>query len=156
MDLLYIVSAMIHWPYMMVVQLHLRWLENIVIQYRQPLHRPAMKFLFVFKQMLYLQSQDSKWNIMQQVTNTRISRWWLKINKCLHVKKNVPFFILNKPNRNNPAVASQHQGHLFWITCKRLKPWRKAGHLQSIQNSTPSVAGMRQCCIPMWTMGKLQ
>ena len=46
-----------------------------------------MKFLFIFKQMLYLQSQDSKWNIMQQVTNTRTSSWWLTINKCLHVKR---------------------------------------------------------------------
>ena len=52
-----------------------------------------------------------------------------------------------------PAVtyaAFQHQGYLFWITCKRPKLLRKAGRLQLIQNSTPSVAGMRQCCIRMW------
>ena len=50
----------------------------------------------------------------------------------------------------HPAVtyaASQHQERLFWITYKRLKLQRKAGRLQLIQNSTPSVAGMRQCCI---------
>ena len=49
-----------------------------------------------------------------------------------------------------PAVtyaAFQHQGRLFWITCKRPKLLRKAGRLQLIQNSTPSVALMRQCCI---------
>ena len=50
----------------------------------------------------------------------------------------------------NPAVTyatSEHQGRLFWITCKRPKLLRIAGRLQLIQNLTPSVAGMRQCCI---------
>ena len=50
----------------------------------------------------------------------------------------------------HPAVtyaAAQHQGRLFWITCKWLKLLKKAGRLQLIQNSAPSVAGRRQCCI---------
>ena len=54
-----------------------------------------------------------------------------------------------------PAVtyaAFQHQGGLFWITCKRPKLLRKAGRLQLIQNSMPSVALMRQCCIQMYRM----
>ena len=52
----------------------------------------------------------------------------------------------------NPAVTyatAQHQGCLFWITCKRIKLMRKVGHLQLIQNSVPSVAGWHQCCIRM-------
>ena len=40
-------------------------------------------------------------------------------------------------------AAAKHQGHLFWITCKWLKLLRKAGCLQLIQNSAPSVA--RRC-----------
>ena len=58
--------------------------------------------------------------------------------------------ILYNPPDPNPAVtyaAFQHQGRLFWITCNRPKLLRKAGRLQLIQNSTPSVALMRQCCI---------
>ena len=54
--------------------------------------------------------------------------------------------------RSNPAVTYatfQHQGRLFWITCKRLELLWKAGRLQLIQSSTPSVALMRQCCIRM-------
>ena len=50
----------------------------------------------------------------------------------------------------NPAVtyaAFQHQGRLFWITCKRLKLLKKAGRLQLIQNSTLSVTRRQQCCI---------
>ena len=50
----------------------------------------------------------------------------------------------------HPAVtyaAFEHQRRLFWITCNRLKLLKKAGWLQLIQNSTPSVALMRQCCI---------
>ena len=50
----------------------------------------------------------------------------------------------------NPAVtyaAAEHQEHLFWITCKRLKLLRKAGCLQLIQNSVTSVARRGQCCI---------
>ena len=39
------------------------------------------------------------------------------------------------------------RGRLFGITCKRLKLLRKASRLQVIQNSTPSVAGWRQCDI---------
>ena len=52
----------------------------------------------------------------------------------------------------HPAVtyaAFEHQRRLFWITCNRLKLLKKAGWLQLIQNSTPSVALMRQCCIRM-------
>ena len=50
----------------------------------------------------------------------------------------------------NPAVtyaATEHQGCSFWITHKQLKLMRKAGSLQLIQNSAPSVAGWHQCCI---------
>ena len=54
----------------------------------------------------------------------------------------------------HPAVtyaAAEHQGFLFWITCKWLKLLRKAGRFQLIQNSAPSVAGRRQCCmISLW------
>ena len=60
--------------------------------------------------------------------------------------------------QGNPAVtyaAAQHQGRLFWITCKRLKVLRKTGRLQLIQNSAPSVAGRRQCCIRISTLTKL-
>ena len=39
------------------------------------------------------------------------------------------------------------KGAEFWVSCKQLKLLRKAGCLQLIQNSTPSVAGMRQSCI---------
>ena len=52
--------------------------------------------------------------------------------------------------RSNPAVTyatAEHQGRLFWITCKRLKLLRKASHLQVIQNSAPSVVRRRQCDI---------
>ena len=49
--------------------------------------------------------------------------------------------------RRQQTEISQHQGRLFWITCNRPKLLRKAGCLQLIQNSTPSVALMRQCCI---------
>ena len=55
----------------------------------------------------------------------------------------------------NPAVtyaAFQYQGRLFWITCKRPKLLRKAGCLQLIQNSTPSVTLMRQCCIRIFIL----
>ena len=51
---------------------------------------------------------------------------------------------------DQPAVtyaASQHQGRLFWITCKWLKLLKKAGRLQLFQTSAPFVAGWRQCCI---------
>ena len=51
---------------------------------------------------------------------------------------------------SNPAVthaAIEHQGHLFWITCKPLKLLRKASHLQVIQNSAPSVVRRCQCDI---------
>ena len=51
-----------------------------------------------------------------------------------------------RANGLNPAVtyaAAEHQGPLFWISCKRLKLLRKAGSLQLIQNSAPSVAGWR-------------
>ena len=51
----------------------------------------------------------------------------------------------------NPAVtydaAAQHQGRLFWIICNWLKLLKKAGRLQLIQNSAPSVALGRQCFI---------
>ena len=50
----------------------------------------------------------------------------------------------------NPAVtyaASQHQGHLFWIVCKRPAFLSSFSRLQLIQNLAPSVAGMRQCDI---------
>ena len=50
----------------------------------------------------------------------------------------------------NPAVTyatSQHQGHLFWIVCKRPGLLTFFSRLQLIQNSAPSVAGMRQCDI---------
>ena len=52
-------------------------------------------------------------------------------------------------NTSHPAVTyatAEHQGRLFWITCKRLKLLKKAGRLQLIQNSTPSVTRRRQCC----------
>ena len=45
------------------------------------------------------------------------------------------------------------QGHLFWITCKPLKQLRKAGLLQLIQNSAPSVASLyeaRRGYMPLW------
>ena len=51
-----------------------------------------------------------------------------------------------------PAVtyaAAEHQGHLFWITCKRLKLLRKANRLWVIQNLAPSVVWRRQCDIRM-------
>ena len=53
-----------------------------------------------------------------------------------------------------PAVtyaAAKLQGRLFWITFKWFKLLRKAGHLQLIQNSVPSVAGQPQCCIRIKT-----
>ena len=37
-------------------------------------------------------------------------------------------------NNTVTYAASQHQGHLSLITCKRLKLLRKAGGLQLIQN----------------------
>ena len=49
-----------------------------------------------------------------------------------------------------PAVtyaAAEHQGRLFWITCKWLKLLRKASRLQVIQNLVPSVVRWRQCDI---------
>ena len=49
-----------------------------------------------------------------------------------------------------PAVtyaASQHQGRLFLIVCKRPALHSFFSLLQLIQNSAPSVAGMRQCDI---------
>jgi hypothetical protein len=52
----------------------------------------------------------------------------------------------------NPAVtyaASQHQGRLFWIVCKRPAFLSSFSRLKLIQNSAPSVAGMRQCDIRM-------
>ena len=45
---------------------------------------------------------------------------------------------------NNPAVTyadAEHQGHLFWITCKWLKLLRNASHLQVIQNLVPLLLG---------------
>ena len=39
------------------------------------------------------------------------------------------------------------EGAEFWISCKRLKLLRKAGRLQLIQNSAPSVTWWRQCDI---------
>ena len=51
-----------------------------------------------------------------------------------------------------PAVtyaAAEHQGHLFWNTCKRLRLLRKAIHLQVIQISVPSVVRRHQCDIQM-------
>ena len=39
------------------------------------------------------------------------------------------------------------EGSEFWIRCKRLKLLRKAGRLQQIQSSAPSVAQRRQCDI---------
>ena len=50
----------------------------------------------------------------------------------------------------NPAVtyaASQPQGRLFWIVFKRPAFLSSFSCLQLIQNSAPSVAGMRQCDI---------
>ena len=55
---------------------------------------------------------------------------------------------------NNPAVTyadAEHQGHLFWITCKWLKLLRKASHLQVFRNSAPSVARRHQCDIQILT-----
>ena len=46
-----------------------------------------------------------------------------------------------------PAVkyaSAQHQGRLFWITCKRLKLLRKASCLQLIQNIATPVVQWRQ------------
>ena len=62
---------------------------------------------------------------------------------------------------NNPAVTyadAEHQGHLFWITCKWLKLLRKASHLQVFRNSAPSVARRHQCDImirPLQFQGSL-
>ena len=42
-------------------------------------------------------------------------------------------------------AAAEHQGRLFWITCKQLKLLRKASRLQVIQNSVPSVVWRCQC-----------
>ena len=56
----------------------------------------------------------------------------------------------------NPAVtyaAAEHQGCLFWITCKWLKLLRKASCLQVIQNSAPYVVRRRQCDIWIAIMG---
>jgi len=58
----------------------------------------------------------------------------------------------------SPAVtyaAAEHQGHLFWITCKWLKLLRKASHLQVIQNSAPSVVRRCQCDIYKLKEGKI-
>ena len=52
--------------------------------------------------------------------------------------------------QNYPAVtyaASQHQGRLFWIVCKWPAFLSSFSWLQLIQNSVPSVAGIRQCDI---------
>ena len=49
-----------------------------------------------------------------------------------------------------PAVtyaASQHQGRLFLIVCKRPALLNSFSRLQLIQNSAPSLTGMRQCDI---------
>ena len=83
--------------------------------------------------------------------------FWITCKRLKLLRKAGPKFakilelIWSEPrNSSYPAVtnaASQHQGHLFWITCKRLKLLRKAGRSKIIQNSTPSVAGMRRCCI---------
>ena len=43
------------------------------------------------------------------------------------------------------------EGAEFWISCKWLKLLRKAGVLQLIQNSAPSVAQRRQCDIWIWS-----
>ena len=51
---------------------------------------------------------------------------------------------------SNPAVtyaAAEHQGCLFWITCKQLKLLRKASCLQVIENLAPFVVRWRQCDI---------
>ena len=77
----------------------------------------------------------SLWQFQQQLIVVKIN------HKEMH---NKGLFI------DYPAVTYatfQHQGCLFWITCNRPKLLRKAGRLQLIQNSTPSVALMRQCCI---------
>ena len=42
------------------------------------------------------------------------------------------------------------EGGEFWISSKRLKLLRKAGHLQLIQNLVPSVARQSQCDIRIW------
>ena len=51
-------------------------------------------------------------------------------------------------------AAAEHQGRLFWITCKPLKLLRKASCLQVIQNSAPSVVQRRQCDIYKLKEGK--
>ena len=84
----------------------------------------------------------------------RISAWYLKIlfDNYLNLKKNylsLHFFMFWQ-RYTYPAVtyaASQHQGHLFWIVCMRPAFLRSFSRLQLIQNSAPSVAGMRQCDI---------
>ena len=64
---------------------------------------------------------------------------------------------LNRPRSSpvfhhvwHPAVtyaASQHQGRLFWIVCKRPAFLSCFSRLKTIQNLAPSAAGMRQCDI---------
>ena len=60
--------------------------------------------------------------------------------------------------QENLSIRMSHWHHMmvdgaeFWITCKRLKLLRKAGRLQSIQNSAPSTIRWRQCDIRIGTV----
>ena len=55
---------------------------------------------------------------------------YLIVKKCKKLKFHHPAVIY---------AAAEHQGCLFWITCKRLNLLRKASCLQLIQNLAPSV-----------------
>ena len=80
-----------------------------------------------------------------QTLSSFVKIWWVNF---------LAFMLwLGSLSKIYPAVtyaATQHQGRLFWITCKRLNILREASCLQVIQNSTPSVAGWQQCDIRIW------
>ena len=103
---------------------------------------------------------NKTWNWIREITLDNIhmcchawpARMDLPHSKSTTTKAAAYGFSIQLSNMLHPNT----RGRLFRITCKRLKPLRIAGCLQLIQNSTPSVAGMRQCCIrigkilPLW------
>ena len=75
---------------------------------------------------------------------------YLPVTKCHFWSKILNWKCTYKGSRGYPAVTyatSQHQGRLFWIVCKQPAFLSSFSRLKLIQNSAPSVAGMRQCDI---------
>ena len=90
-----IFSAMIPWPFMMVVQVHHPWWESIVvIQFLPAMSRQAMRSWFILKLTgIMTIIMVSKWNIIQQVTHqlkTTLNIMGIIIQNCgssLHLGK---------------------------------------------------------------------